>query len=204
MDRETMARLVRRALEQLNYSDQRIVRVQESIDLLRFEQRSLRAGLEAVRAIVADVRATSPLAGVPAELALKSHPIWQEIAPRGDRPGFRQSEFTSPFAMDAQFLRWLYRVRQETGSVPMRVISDARGDDEGATLSAHKSRPCRAVDLQVYNAAERAVILLAAIRLGCVRWGTYPGKVTAKGKDQAGLHLDCSEELPAPRAWTRF
>lgn len=145
-----------------------------------------------------------PLAGVAPEFAHAGHPVWIEIAPTaGGRPGFRPDEFSAPHAMDAHFLRWLWQVRQDTGC-PMRVISDARGEGIGASRSAHKDRPCRAVDLQVFNAEERARLTLAAIRHGCVRWGTYPGKSTDRGPDQGGLHLDASESHPRPRNWTKW
>lgn len=147
-----------------------------------------------------------PLWGITPELAVKGHVVWVEIAPQDGKPGFRPEEFNNPYDMDAHFLRWLHRVRQDTGPVPLRPISDHRTSDIGATRSAHKSRPCRSVDLQVYNAYERGAITVAAIRHGCVRWGTYPGKVTGKGKDQSGLHLDASEEPHhgAPANWTRY
>lgn len=146
-----------------------------------------------------------PLCGIEPEFAHEGHPVWDEIAPRPGKGGFRPSEFKAPYEMDAHFLRWLYRVRQDTGGVPMRVISDARDAIIMAKKSAHLSRPCRAVDLQVYNSYERAAITIAAIRHGCVRWGTYPGKATAIGSDQGGLHLDCSEEPHhlRPANWTK-
>src|SRR5690606_31412694 len=154
--------------------------------------------------------------GVKAEAATADHWVWQAIAPRGRVPGFRRSEFRDPYQMDAFFLLWLYKIRVDVWitaqleglpDVPMRIISDARDDDVGASRSAHKvGRPCRAVDLQVYDAYERAVLTTAAVRHGCTRWGTYPGQVTARGADQGGLHLDCSEldVHPSPRNWTRY
>lgn len=146
-----------------------------------------------------------PLEGIVPERAAANHTVWWEVMPKPARPGFVPAEFDNPFEMDVHFLRWLWRVRGDTGSVPLRIISDAR-ESGGAPNSAHKSRPCRAVDLQVYNSHERAAILLAAVKHGCVRIGVYPGKSTDRGADQGGLHLDCSteEQHAAPRVWTRF
>lgn len=161
------------------------------------------------------MRRPGPLAGVEPERATEDHWVWEAIAPRNGVPGFRRSEFRHPDEMDAFFLLWLYKVRVDVwaqariegeSDVPMRVIDSARTSG-GATQSAHViGRPCRAVDLQLYNAYERAVLTTAFIRHGCTRWGTYPGNRTAQGSDQGGLHVDCSE-LPvhnSPRNWTRY
>jgi hypothetical protein len=141
----------------------------------------------------------SPLLHKPAVFATKQHPVWQEIAAH-----FKPSEFTSPYEMDAEFLRLLFQIRKRTGKVPMRIISDARPPDKdiGASKSAHKKRPCRAVDLKVRNAYERAVVLLAALACGIVRAGVYPGS----DGDGGGLHLDAetSADNPSPRIWTKY
>lgn len=163
---------------------------------------------------------SSPLAGVEPEYATPDHVVWAEIAPREGRPGFLATEFTHPWLMDVGFLRLLYRIRvdvwvaAEAGElardVPMRVISDARTTG-GASKSEHLNRPCRAVDLQVYSAYDRAVLVIAAVRRGIVRFGPYPGKNRsgergwpAHARDASGLHLDASTVNPSPRAWTRF
>lgn len=161
------------------------------------------------------MRRPGPLFGVTPEYAAEDHWVWDAIRPRDGVPGFLRSEFRQPDAMDAYFLLWLYKVRIDVwaqskiegeSDVPMRVIDDARHSG-GAVGSAHViGRPCRAVDLQVFNAYERAVLTSAVVRHGCTRWGTYPGNRTARGTDQGGLHVDCSElEVhPSPRNWTRY
>lgn len=141
----------------------------------------------------------SPLKDIGPVAAKPLHPVWRDIAPHNGKPGFLPSEFKNPYEMDAHFLYWLYKVRQDS-PVPFRIISDARPAGIGASRSAHMERPCRAVDLQAMNSYERACILAAAIRHGCVRWGTYPGDE----KDKGGVHIDCSILNPSPRAWTRF
>ena len=163
---------------------------------------------------------SSPLAGVEAEYATRAHPIWADIQPKDGRPGFLASEFTQPWLMDVQFLRLLYRIRisvyeawkvgELPHDVPMRVNSDARSGG-GARGSAHFQRPCRAVDLQVHNAYERAVILIAAVRHGIVRLGVYAGEDRSRkrgwpahARDSAALHLDASVENPSPGVWTRW
>lgn len=145
----------------------------------------------------------SPLADVEPERAVQAHPVWAEIAPTEDRGGFVPGEFNDPWQMDAHFLMTLWLIRQRAG-VPMRVISDARDPDGdvGADKSAHKKRPCRAVDLHVTNSYERARIVVAAVREGVVRIGVYPGKAS----DAGSVHLDgeTHPENPSPRIWTRY
>lgn len=145
----------------------------------------------------------SPLAAVPREFATADHPVWREIEPTSERGGFRFEEFNNPFQMDVAFLRWIWRVRQRAG-VAMRPTSDARDPDGsvGAEKSAHKKRPCRAMDFQVANSYQRARVVVAAIREGCVRIGVYPGKAG----DGGGLHLDAEDhdDNPSPRIWTRY
>jgi len=169
----------------------------------------------------------SPLAQVDPEFATEGHSVWDEIAPDSDTgyPGFMASEFNNPWEMDVHFLRWLYGVRicihdeyQEGNidwDVPLRINDDARplDSDTGVSKSAHKKRPCRAVDLQVFNSYERAVIMIYAIRSGAVRLGAYPGK-DRRGEDgwpdhaseASGLHIDLSahEDNKSPRIWTGF
>lgn len=159
----------------------------------------------------------SPLAHVTPEFAAEGHAVWVEIRPRAGKPGFVAGEFNRPHAMDAHFLRLLYRVRlwivdatraANLPDVSMVVISDARpvGGDTGADRSTHKKRPCRSVDLQVYNAYDRAVLTIAGVRHGIVRWGTYPGeRVSDEWRDKAGFHLDASDHAdnPSPGNWTR-
>ena len=152
---------------------------------------------------------TSPLDDIEPEAAALDHPVWQDIADR-----FKPAEFERPEDMDAGFLRWLHRVRNDAG-VPFRINSDARpvDGDVGADRSAHKKRPCRAVDVQAYNAEERARILIAAVANGCRRVGIYPGKDRREEQgwpphatDAAAVHIDCSNhpDNPSPRIWTRF
>lgn len=135
----------------------------------------------------------SPLADKPAALAKAEHPVWGEIA-----GAFKITEFQRPHEMDVEFLRLLYRVRKDAG-VPFRLISDARPPDKdiGADKSAHKKRPCRAVDLKPKNSYERARIVIAAVRHGIVRIGVYP---------TGSLHLDAEThpENPSPRLWTSY
>lgn len=162
----------------------------------------------------------SPLAGVEPEFADFDHQVWVDIRPRAGKPGFVPAEFAvdggDAELMDVAFLELLYDIRQDIHQataaagfpdVPMRIISAARASG-GATRSAHVvTRPCRAVDVQVFNAYDRGVITLAAIRRGIVRWGTYPGeRVNDQWRDKAGLHLDASTDArnPSPRNWTRY
>lgn len=103
-----------------------------------------------------------------------------------------------PEAMGREFVMWLDRVREKAG-VPMRLTSSHRTPEHnkavrGAKDSAHVEIPCNAVDIGNLTNESRARILMAAIELGCIRWGQY-----ANGS----LHLDRTEETrPAPRAWT--
>lgn len=149
------------------------------------------------------IKLNPPLEGKPAARAGAGHPVWGEIAPEEEFGGFVPSEFRNPEEMDVEFLRLLYRIRLDAG-VPMRIISDARDPegDVGASRSAHKKRPCRAVDLHVANSYERARIVLAAAKNGVVRIGVYPGKE----RDAGSVHLDAEThpENPSPRMWTRY
>ena len=117
---------------------------------------------------------------------------------------FKPEELQRPYEMDVWFLYLLFEIRKATGNVPLRIISDARPPDRdiGAAKSAHKKRPCRAVDLKVKNSYERAVILLAAARCGVVRMGVYPGG----SGDGGGIHLDAetASDNPSPRIWTKY
>lgn len=151
----------------------------------------------------------SPLEGVEPETAFENHTVWDQIKKR-----FKPSEFNRPYSMDIHFLLWLYDVRVDAG-VPFGIVSDARevDGDTGADKSAHKKRPCRAVDIQVYSSLDRAKIVVAAVLHGCRRIGTYPGKDRTgedgwppHAKDASGLHLDCSThpDNRSPRIWTKF
>ena len=130
--------------------------------------------------------------------ATAADPVWAEI-----QQHFSPQEFQHPYEMDADFLRLLTKIRKKAG-VPFRVISDARdpAGHVGATKSAHKKRPCKAVDLQVKNSYERARIVIAAIQCGVTRVGVYPGGES----DGGGLHIDASTHVdnPSPRIWTRY
>lgn len=95
------------------------------------------------------------------------HEVWQEIAPRDGRGGFRPAEFNEPYEMDVAFLRRLWRLRQYAG-VPLRPVSDVRPPDVneeagGATGSAHLVVPGIATDLQVRSNFERYRVLHAAL-----------------------------------------
>lgn len=140
----------------------------------------------------------SPLKGHDGERAIQSHPVWAQIRPRDGKGGFVRSEFDRPDEMDAGFLSLLYMARLEA-DVPFRVISDARDPrgDVGAEKSAHKKRPCRAVDLEIRNSYERARIVIACVRVGFVRIGIYPG---------LSVHVDgeTDPENPSPRIWTSY
>lgn len=135
----------------------------------------------------------SPLAGRHPVLAKADHPVWEEI-----KQAFKPTEFQRPYDMDAEFLRLLYQIRKDA-DVPFRLVSDARPPDQdiGADKSAHKKRPCRAVDLKPRNSYERARIVMAAVRRGIVRIGVYP---------TGSLHLDAEThpDNPSPRLWTSY
>ena len=149
------------------------------------------------------MNAASPLVGIVPVRATAVHPVWAEVAPSAERGGFKRSEFTDPDEMDANFLRLLFKARQIAG-VPFRIVSSARDPEGsvGASLSAHKKRPCRAVDLHVANNYERACVLIAAVQVGIVRIGIYP----AKDDNSGSVHLDAEThpENPSPRCWTRY
>lgn len=124
--------------------------------------------------------------------------MWHEITPH-----FGPHEFLAPYEMDVHFLRLLHSTRLAAG-VPFRITSDARDPDGsvGASLSAHKKRPCRAVDLHVKSNYERMCVLGAAVANGFVRIGIYPAR-----EDGAGIiHLDAEThpDNPSPRCWTRY
>lgn len=151
------------------------------------------------------VQMLSPLFNLTPERAVLDHDVWGEIGPE-----FTPHDFNHPYAMDAHFLRWLSRVRRRAG-VPMWITSDARDPDGrvGADKSAHKKRPCRAIDGQVKadwngmpGSEQLARIYLAAAEEGCVRFGTY--------RSSQGLgdvyHLDCetNPDNPSPRWWTKW
>lgn len=150
-------------------------------------------------------RLESPLAKHLPVAAKKGHPVWTEIAPQ-----FTPEDFDNPYDMDVEFLRWLHRVRMRAG-VPMWITSDARDPDGevGASKSAHKKRPCRAIDGQVRDShkgmpgsEQLARIYIAAVLEGCVRFGTYK---SSKGLGDI-FHLDCEThvENPSPRWWTKW
>lgn len=136
--------------------------------------------------------------------ATKNHQVWIDIAPE-----IKSSELNLPYEMDVDFLYTLSRIRRASG-VPLRFLSDARPVDKdiGASKSAHKERPCKAVDLRVKNAYERARLVFTAHAHGINRIGIYPGKtITISGKkytDAGSVHLDDSSKNPSPRIWTRY
>lgn len=154
------------------------------------------------------LRLDSPLKNFAPTPAVESHPVWGEIGEY-----FRAAEFRDPHHMDVGFLRWLYRVRDRAG-VPMHITSDARDPDgdTGADLSAHKKRPCRAIDGQVRDETIDGVsvpaseclarIYIAAVLEGGVRFGTYR---SARGLGDI-YHLDAETHTqnPSPRWWTKW
>jgi hypothetical protein len=137
----------------------------------------------------------SPLKDVPKEYAKMGHLVWEDVA-RFLKP----HEFRFPYQMDVAFLRLLLEIRMDAG-VPFRLLSDARDPEGsvGASKSAHKKHPCRAIDLQVNNSYERARIGIAATRNGIVRLGTYP-------EAKKSLHIDAEdhEDNASPRWWTQY
>lgn len=140
----------------------------------------------------------SPLLHKPPVNAKLDHPVWQEVAEH-----FTPDEFNAPEEMDVEFIRLLFRIRVEAG-IPLRITSDSRDPKGsiGAKLSAHKKRPCRAIDCRIKNSYERARIVIAAVRCGIVRIGVYPGPMG----DSGVLHLDAETHAsnPSPRIWTRY
>jgi hypothetical protein len=150
----------------------------------------------------------SPLRAASPQRAKEGHPVWGEIAPY-----FTPDEFSNPYEMDVGFLRWLLKVRKRAG-VPMHPTSDARDPDGdvGADDSAHKKRPCRAIDGQVRDETIDGVLVpaseclariyIAAVQEGCVRFGTYR---SSKGLGDI-YHLDAEThaENPSPRWWTKW
>lgn len=149
-------------------------------------------------------REHGPLAGVPAERAAETHPVWDVIAPRDGVGGFLPAEFRYPYQMDARFLVLLHQVRLAAG-VPMRITSDHRPPARnaaagGASNSAHLEAPCAAVDLSVRGNAERYHILRAAIMHGIHRIGV--ARYAADSGTGAGImHLDASRTLPPDVCW---
>ena len=140
----------------------------------------------------------SPLAGKTESTAGIDHPVWETI-----QPEFLIEEFSSPYEMDANFLKLLYRIRLGAG-VPFRITSDARDPSGsiGVEKSAHKKRPCKAVDLKVKNSFERMRVVASAIRNGINRVGVYPANDDGSGV----VHLDAetSGDNPSPRLWTDY
>ena len=148
----------------------------------------------------------SPLKHISPQSAVVDHPVWREITPE-----ITPSDFNQPFEMDVGFLRWLYKSVRIPAGVPMWFTSDARDPegDVGAKSSAHKKRPCRAVDFQVRKtwhgmpgSEQMARIIFAAVLGGCVRVGLY--------QSQSGLgdigHIDCEThpDNPSPRLWLKW
>lgn len=143
-----------------------------------------------------------PLKGVSPQFAYLDHPVWDEIAPKDGKGGFKQSEFEKPEAMEVEFLRLLYKARQLAGC-PFRILDTVRDDPR----SAHGEIPCAAVDLQVLNSWERSRVIRAAYEVGITRVGIYPGTdgeyKGSKKKDGGGIHLDASRTKPQDRVWTK-
>jgi hypothetical protein len=136
----------------------------------------------------------SPLANASPAPAKLGHPVWGEI---GDY--FQPHEFRNPYEMDVEFLRLLYKIRKRAG-VPIRITSDARDPegDIGADKSAHKKRPCRAIDCKVINSYERWRLVWASVLEGVVRLGVYG--------DKPILHIDAETHTdnPSERIWTSY
>lgn len=112
---------------------------------------------------------------------------------------FKPSEFVAPDLMDAEFVRFLDRVRERAG-VPIRVVSTVRtvahnAEVGGAPRSAHLDVPCKAGDIaplaglsQAEIDAWRSVVLDALRAEGCTRVGIYPDHLHADmtGQDVGG------------------
>jgi len=141
----------------------------------------------------------SPLRDAVETFANKDHPVWQQISRYFTRDEF----FDLYFAMDIEFLRLLYKARSISG-VPFRITSAARPKEStvGSRFTAHKKRPCKAVDIKVRNNEERAKIVCACVEIGIRRIGIYPAEEDGSGV----LHIDAetSMENPSPRFWTRY
>lgn len=140
------------------------------------------------------------------DLAVLSHPVWQEVAPELAPKDFTRSDGT-PMAekMSASALRRLSRIRRRSG-VPFRVVSSYRPPHEnpGAEKSAHMELPCTAVDLRVLNNEERYRLLAVAFaegveRIGCYLPTDHQGRTWGKGS--GSVHLDFSTSNPTPRFW---
>lgn len=123
---------------------------------------------------------------------------WKEIK------HFTPGEFKNPEKMGYEFMKWLDSVREEAG-VPMTITSSYRSPAYnlavgGASDSAHTDTPCNAVDIGMRPRSSdpnwnytRWRIVTTAIRLGCVRIGSY---------QNGSLHLDRTESVrPSPRMW---
>jgi uncharacterized protein YcbK (DUF882 family) len=117
---------------------------------------------------------------------------------------FTPAEFKHPDKMGYEFITWLDRLRELAG-VPMVITSSYRdpaynNSIGGARDSAHTDVPCNAVDIGERPRPDdpnwnftRWQIVTAALRLGCMRIGTYA---------DGSLHIDRSEtKRPAPRMW---
>jgi hypothetical protein len=131
-----------------------------------------------------------------------NHAVWGEIAPE-----LTPKDFNEPEQMDVDFLRLLSRMRRDRDcGVPFRVVSDARDPEGsvGSTQSAHKERPCKAVDLRALNNAERWKIVTTALAHGIRRIGIYPptpGQIAQFGKGSGSVHVDASTVNAQDRIW---
>lgn len=139
-----------------------------------------------------------PLEGVVPEYANLGHSVWDEIAPKGDQPGFLPKEFEDPAKMEVGFLRLLHKARL-IAKVPFRIIDTIRGDPK----SAHGEVPCACADLQVMNSFERSRVVRSLYTVGFVRVGVYPGTDGPNKKDGGGIHVDASRTKPQDRLWTQ-
>lgn len=117
---------------------------------------------------------------------------------------FGPAEFKYPNKMGLEFMAWLDRVR-EMADVPMVITSSYRDPAHNASVggakdSAHVDVPCNAVDIGERQRPDdpnwnlsRFQIIAAAMRLGCMRVGTYA---------DGSLHLDMTHgRRPSPRMW---
>jgi hypothetical protein len=117
---------------------------------------------------------------------------------------FKPTEFKNPEKMGFEFMLWLDKMRDQAG-VPMVITSSYRSPTYnksvgGASDSAHTDVPCNAVDVGMRRRASdpnwnytRFQLVSTAIRLGCMRIGTY---------SDGSLHFDMTHgRRPSPRMW---
>ncbi len=108
---------------------------------------------------------------------------------------FRPEEFSDFSKMDPEFIEWLDELREQYGK-PIRINSSYREPNYNETVggvkrSAHTEIPCKAADIHCTGSLDRFAIVTLALKMGCMRIGI----------GETFVHLDFSEERPAPRLW---